>query len=203
MGTVISTIVIVVVVYAIRSYLEGRETEKEYDRLVEQHDNQPMKEDVDDAKDNPTCLDERTITGLVQATLRDMKCEYKMESNGARNYLYFSYQGENFTIECRDDSYYITIYDIWWYQISIYSDVEEIADLHKTINIANQFVNCTVIYTADKEIEQIGVHSKRNILFIKEIPEKDQYLMGVLNDFFKVQRFVMTELEKCKVAERI
>lgn len=201
MGTVISTIVIVVVVYAIRSYLENREAERDCDHMIEQYDNQLQKQYVDDVNDNPKCLDERTITGLVQATLREMKYEYKMESDGIRNYLYFSYQGENFTAECRDDCYYITIYDTWWYQISMYSDIEEIADLHKTINIVNQYVNCTVVYTTNKEIEQIGVHSKRNLLFINEIPEKDQYLTGVLNDFFKVQRFVMTELEKCKVTE--
>ena len=43
------------------------------------------------------------------------------------------------------------------------------------------------------------MHSRRTILFRKEIPELDKYLMSVLNDFFKAQRLVLTELEKCKV----
>lgn len=52
-------------------------------------------------------------------------------------------------------------------------------------------------------MEEIGIHSKRIILFVKEIPNLDQYLISVLNDFFKVKRFVLTELDKCKVEERI
>ena len=145
------------------------------------------------------CLDERTTTGLIQSTLRKIGCEFETEDKGNMIWILFTYQGENFSIECRDDSYYINIFDTWWYQISIYSDVDDIANLHRTINMANQYASCTLLYTADKEIEQIGVHSKKNMLFIKEIPELDKYLTGVLNDFFKVQRFVLTELEKCKV----
>ena len=85
--------------------------------------------------------------------------------------------------------------------MSVYSDVEDIANLHKVINLANQHANVTVIHTVNREIEEIGVHSRRNILFISQIPEIDQYLISVLYDFFKVQRYVVTELEKCKVRE--
>lgn len=146
-------------------------------------------------------LDERTTTGLVTSALRKMGCDSKTEVKGKRMWVYFTYQGENFTIECNDESFYITIYDTWWHGISIYSDVEEIANLHRVVNIANQYAYCTLLYTTNKEIEEIGVHSKKNILFIKEIPELDKYLIGTLDDFFKVQRFVLTELEKCKVTE--
>ena len=147
------------------------------------------------------CLDERTITGLVLTTLRKIGCEYETEQQATCNYAYFTYQGEKYTIECNDDCFFINIYDTWWYSISIYSDVEEIANLHKVVNQANQHVNCTLLYTTNNEIEEIGVHSKRTILFVKEIKEIDQYLKSVLNDFFKAQRMVLTELEKCKVIE--
>lgn len=145
------------------------------------------------------CLDERTITGLVLSILRKIGCEPEMETHGNLNYVYFTYQGEKFTIECNDDCFFINIYDTWWYSISIYSDVEEIANLHRVVNLANQHVNCTLLYTTNNEIEEIGVHSRQNLLFIKEIPELDKYLMGALSGFFKAQRLVLTELEKCKV----
>lgn len=145
------------------------------------------------------CLDERTITGLVLSILRKIGCEPEMETHGNLNYVYFTYQGEKFTIECNDDCFFINIYDTWWYSISIYSDVEQIANLHKVVNLANQQVNCTLLYTINKEIEEIGVHSRQNLLFIKEIPEPDKYLMSVLSGFFKAQRMVLTELEKNKV----
>ena len=148
-----------------------------------------------------TCLDERTTTGLVLTTLRKIGCEPQVEPQDNFNYVYFTFQGEKYTIECSDDCFFINIYDTWWYSISIYSDVEEIANLHKVINQANLHVNCTLLYTTNNEIEEIGVHSRKNMLFIKEISELDKYLLGVLNGFFKAQKLVLTELEKCKVVE--
>ena len=148
-----------------------------------------------------TCLDERTTTGLVLTTLRKIGCEPQVEPQDNFNYVYFTFQGEKYTIECSDDCFFINIYDTWWYSISIYSDVEEIANLHKVINQANLHVNCTLLYTTNNEIEEIGVHSRKNLLFIKEISELDKYLVGVLNGFFKAQKLVLTELEKCKVVE--
>ena len=125
----------------------------------------------DDMKERK-CLDERTITGLVLTTLRKIGCDPETEVRNNLNYAYFIFQGEKYTIESNDTCKFITIYDTWWHSISIYGDVEE-----------------------------IGVHSRRTILFIKEIPEIDNYLICVLNDFFKAQRLVLTELEKCKVTE--
>lgn len=148
-----------------------------------------------------TCLDKRTTTGLVLTTLRKIGCEPQVEPQDNFNYVYFTFQGEKYTIECSDDCFFINIYDTWWYSISIYSDVEEIANLHKVINQANLHVNCTLLYTTNNEIEEIGVHSRKNMLFIKEISELDKYLLGVLNGFFKAQKLVLTELEKCKVVE--
>lgn len=143
-------------------------------------------------------LDERTITGLVQSTLRKIGCEPEMETNENTTHIFFTYQGERFTIECNDSCKFIVIYDTWWHELSTYSDVEEIADLHKTINLANQYSSCTVVYSVNNEVEQIGVHTRRTILFVPQIPDIDHYLISVLSDFFKVQRFVLTELEKCK-----
>lgn len=175
------------------------EEEREYDAFMEKLMNGEHKEE-DDMKERK-CLDERTITGLVLTTLRKIGCDPETEVRNNLNYAYFTFQGEKYTIESNDTCKFITIYDTWWHSISIYSDVEEIANLHKTINLVNQYVNCTLLYTTTKDIEEIGVHSRRTILFIKEIPEIDNYLICVLNDFFKAQRLVLTELEKCKVTE--
>ena len=173
------------------------EKEREYDAFYESlvNSDKDKEEDMNEGK----CLDERTTTGLVLTTLRSIGCDPETEEKGGLNYAYFTFQGEKFTIESNDQCYFITIYDTWWHSISIYSDVDDIADLHRTINLANQHVNCTLLYTTNNEIEEIGVHSRRTILFVKEIKEIDQYLISVLNGFFKAQRLVLTELDKCKV----
>ena len=196
---IIIWVVMFLVWYLYRTYKASVEENEEVYRTYESttfNDNKTEKE-----MNVETCLDERTTTGLVLTTLRKIGCEPQVDPQDNFNYVNFTFQGERYTIECSDDCFFINIYDSWWYSLSIYSDVEEIANLHKVINHVNQYVNCTLLYTTDNEIEKIGVHSRKNLLFVKEIPELDKYLMGVLNGFFKAQKLVLTELEKCKVVE--
>lgn len=176
-----------------------RAKEEEEDRYFQELKNSDT--NVDKEMEGARCLDERTITGLVLSTLRKIGCEPETEERGNIKYVYFTYQGEKFTIECNDSCKFVVVYDTWWHELSTYSEVEEIADLHKTINLANQYSSCTVVYSINNEIEQIGVHTRRTLLFIPEIPDIDHYLISVLGDFFKVQRLVLSELEKCKVTE--
>lgn len=197
---IIIWVIIFAVWYFYHVYKASKEEEeREYDAFVERLMNSDNDKDKEEDENVGKCLDERTITGLVLTTLRSIGCEPETEEKGGLNYAYFTFQGEKFTIESNDQCYFITIYDTWWHSLSIYSDVDDIADLHRTINLANQYTNCTLLYTTNNEIEEIGVHSRRTILFVKEIKEINQYLISVLNDFFKAQRLVLTELEKCKM----
>ena len=196
---IIIWVVMILIWYLYRTYKASVEENEE---VYQASESTTVNDNIPEENVNvETCLDERTTTGLVLTTLRKIGCEPQVEPQDNFNYVYFTFQGEKYTIECSDDCFFINIYDTWWYSISIYSDVEEIANLHKVINQANQHVNCTLLYTTNNEIEEIGVHSRKNLLFIKEITELDKYLVGVLNGFFKAQKLVLTELEKCKVEE--
>lgn len=200
MSHIITLAIIFAVYYFYHVYKASvEEREAEEDRFFEELKN--SSKDEDGVTDAMECFDERTITELVLSTLRKIGCDYEIEQRGNINWIRFIFQGEHFTIDCNDDNYYINIYDTWWYEISIYSDIEEIADLHKVINIVNRQANCTLLYTVNEETELIGVHSKKNMLFISQIPELDLYLKSAFSEFFKVQRSVLTELEKCKVTE--
>lgn len=55
------------------------------------------------------------------------------------------------------------------------------------------------MYKNDQEAEEIGVHSKKNMLFVRQIPGLKDYLVSVLNDFYNIRRDVLIEIEKCKV----
>lgn len=135
---------------------------------------------------------------LVIETLKELGCDYK-EVNNLR--IDFVYQGEQFLIEATNDCYFINVYDLWWYQLSTHCEVEEFAAMQKAINEVNTNANCTVLYIVNQETERIGVHTRKNMLFIRQIPELTVYLTSVLDDFFKVQRAVLAEIEKCKVKE--
>ena len=135
---------------------------------------------------------------LVFETLRELGCEYE-EVEELK--IYFVFQGERFMIEADNDCYFINVYNLWWHHMSMYCDVEEFAAMQKTINNINAYANCTVLYTINKEAEEIGVHSKKNMLFVRQIPDLKGYLISTPDDFFKIQRTVLTEIEKCKVVE--
>ena len=201
MSHIITLAIIFAVYYFYHVYKASvEEKEAEEDRFFEELKNSGKDEEEREI-DAVKCLDDRTTTGLVTSTLRKIGCDYEIEQRGDNNWIRSTFLGEHFTIDCNDGYKFIDIYDTWWYEISTYSDVEEIADLHRIINRANEYVNCTLIYAINKEAEQIGVYSKKNMLFISQIPELDLYLKSGFNELFKAQRFVLTELEKCKVAE--
>ena len=131
---------------------------------------------------------------LVMRTLRTMGCEPVVDDRNG--FICFVYQGENFRIEADNDCLNINVYDLWWHSLSMDADIEEFAWLQKAVNLVNGSANCTVLYTLDQEAKLIGLHSKKNLLFISQIPDLELYLMAALNDFFKVQREVLTEIEK-------
>lgn len=176
--------------YTLFCYYKGREEndeETEDDVVVcEQTDN-----GVEELGNCPTRV-------LVMRTLKNMGTEPELDE---KENFRFQYQGEHFMIEADNDCLFINVYDLWWYHLSTYCDVEEFARMQKVVNLINSYSSCTVLYTINKDAEMIGVHSKKNMLFIQQIPNLEGYLASVLDDFFKVQRTVITEIEKMKVAE--
>lgn len=147
------------------------------------------------------CPVEMTVTELVLHTLRNIGCNPQIKQQEHYNSISFTFQAENFIIECLDGSPYIKIIAPWWYGISVYNDIEEITSLYKAINLSNQYSNCITLYSIDKEAEEIGVHCKKHILFIGEIPQINFYLRRAFDDIFVAQRFFLAQLEKCKVTE--
>ena len=197
-------IVLIVFVAAVmyQAYLYYRDEKNEYydggqGDLNEEET--PVRELKQEESNNVMNMEKITGTReLVFQTLRRIGCEYREDE---ANRIHFNYQGEPFMIIANDNLFFIDVYDNWWYSLSMYCEVEEFARLQKVINHVNAFVNSTVLYTIHKESEQIGVHAMRDILFIPQIPEIESYLVSVLNDFFKTQRLVMTEIERVKVKE--
>ena len=175
--------------YILFCYYKGR------DENVEETENDIVSEETDNGVER---LGDCPTRVLVMRTLRNMGVEPKVDEN--ENIL-FQYQGEHFMIEAENECLFINVYDLWWYHLSTYCDVEEFARMQKVVNLINRYSSCTVLYTVNKEAEMIGVHSKKNMLFVQQIPNLEGYLASVLDGFFKVQRNVMTEIEKMKVAE--
>ena len=96
---------------------------------------------------------------------------------------------------------FINVYDPWWFELPMNDDIEDFSRMQKAVNLANCEGTNTVMYTYNREKGLVGVHSKKNILFTKEISELDKYLIGVLDSFFRTQRFIVSEMDKLKNKE--
>ena len=192
----IITVVSVIVIYLSRQYMgigESETDEKFYLSNQEQRS--------EEANVMKTENDSGTVN-LVYEVLRKIGCEPAEEKQiGDEYYVYFNYQGETFLIIAKRDTKWINVYDLWWYSLSSYKDIEEFSILRKLINEENKNGSYIVFYTINNENEQIDVHTKKNVLFIPQIPDIDQYLISVLQYFFETKRNIFIELEKHKVVK--
>lgn len=193
----IVTLLIIVAIIWYTNYRENKQQEAEYESYCQSAQNEKKNEGSCNAESVEEAVPTATRS-LVLNVLNRIGCEPTEEDEVN---IRFTYQGENFLIEARDDIAFINILDLWWYQLSTYCDVEEFARLQKVINTANRDGTYTVLYTISKEAELIGVHTKKNLIFVPHIPYIEQYLTNMLEGFFRVQRYVLTEMEKIKVAE--
>lgn len=191
-GIIIATVMVCFYLY---ESLAKKKSAMEEDRSIERS----ISEEAEDKNTENVALAESWKTKtLVKDVLMRIGCEPEEEDE---NFIQFNYQGENFIIQANEERAFIVISDIWWYHLSTYCDVEEFARLRKAINASNRDGAYTVFYTISRDSEEIGVHTKRNELLIPQIPDIEDYMKSILNGFFRVQRFVHTELERLKVAE--
>jgi len=146
---------------------------------------------------NPAEIPNREIVletkDLVFETLKQMNCECEEREDGS---LVFTYQGENFIIEASNDCLFINLLDVWWYELSTFCDLKEFANMRKAVNEVNLHANCTVLYTVNTEREKFALHTRKNMIFIRQIPDLKGYLESTLSDFFQVKREVLLEMEK-------
>lgn len=135
---------------------------------------------------------------LVMGTLRQMGCNPR-EMEGSL--IAVEYQGMNFVISAVDDYLFVDVNAPWIYAIPMDGELEEFARMQKAINLLNQHEAVTLFYTFNQESGEIGVHAKKNILFMEEVPNLSAYLASVFSAIFRVQRDLLSEIEKSKARE--
>lgn len=135
---------------------------------------------------------------LVIDTLLKMNCTPKVQDGMG---ITFSYQGGNFVIDAEDGCKFIVVYYPFWYTFRL-DDIELLAACQKAVSRANHKYNCTTLYSIYKDENAVALHTKRQLLFISEIPALEQYLPSMLGDFFKSANEVGAEIDKVKELEQ-
>mgnify|MGYP006873031304 CR=1 FL=1 len=167
-------------------------------RYYKQNQAEEATDEVTTSEQASSANNQCATRNLVFSTLKKMGCEY-YEEDELR--IRFTFQGETFIIDSSNDCLFINVYDPWWFELPMSGDIEDFARMQKAVNLANCKGSCTVLYTYNEEEGLIGVHSRKNIIFVPQITELDKYLASILDGFFKIQRLVMSEMDKIKNKE--
>ena len=197
MSSLLVTAIILGIFYGYRYYKESQE-EKEMEESR-------FYEELTSNKENENSMTEGTkvkqlgTRDLVLETLPKIGCQYTIDEDN-NNRIGFTFQGEHFVIDASNDYLMIDIWDLWWAEQELY-DIDGLSRLKRAINEANINTSITTVYSINEAGSNVGVHSHKNLLFIPQIPNIENYLQAMLADFFRVHRYIATELDKLKVDE--
>ena len=188
---VISIIVVVSFAMWFNEWIESRQTEKEIEAIMRE----PMKSNHPTA--NEQIMGKPATRELVKQVLQRMGCQYEDKEDEPIN---FEYQGITFIVEAVNDCLFINLIWPWCYRFSIF-DIDEFARVRKVINEINVRGTCTLFYIQYPESDEVAVHIRKNLLFVPQIPQIEEYLQVTLKGFFEVARALDVEKEKVKMQE--
>ncbi len=166
--------------------------------MLEQQQSQAEQQSATATAQNSPDANPVATRQLVLNTLVKMNCTPKVQEGMG---ITFNYQGGNFVIDAEDGCKFIVVYYPFWYTFRL-DDIELLAACQKAVSRANHKYNCTTLYSIYKDENTVALHSKRQLLFIREIPALEQYLPSMLGDFFKSANEVGAEIDKVKELEQ-
>ena len=124
--------------------------------------------------------------------LKQLNCEVFV-SEEEENRLDFKYQGEHFIIDATNESFFINIWDPGWYVVPL-DDLEQMSNVRKAVNTINNYSGTTIVYYIEEEGQKFVLHSKRQCILTKDIPQVKEYLKALLGDFFTAQNKLREEI---------
>lgn len=132
-------------------------------------------------------------------TLQKMNVNYEFAPDDETR-LWFEWQGGHFAIDTANDNPFIEIWFLQWEDWELY-DIDTISRVKRIMNDVNIKTPITVVYSVNEAASTFSIHSKKQALFIPQIPEPEKYLQSLLSDFFLVCRYALVELDKLKNQE--
>lgn len=136
---------------------------------------------------------------LCAEVLRKLNCDVQFDEENEHN-MYFTYQGENFSVDTWENGLMITIWDTWWGTVDL-DDLDDVSRVRKAINNINVRQNLTLVYSIDEKGQKFAVHTKRQCLLIPQIPQIENYMAAMLTGFFDVQRSFKEEYDRLRLEE--
>ena len=113
--------------------------------------------------------------------------------------IQFEYQGVIFLIEAANDCDFVNLIWPWCYSFSKF-DIDEFARVRQVVNEINAYGVVSVFYGVT-DSDDVAVHVKKNFLFIQQIPNIEDYLRMMLDNFFRTVRKLELDIEKIRLQE--
>ena len=184
METIISTIVIIACTYFF--------TRRKVKPIEQETDSGTQPEASADILQEEKQEEPPHTKDLCIELLKQLNCEVFV-SEEEENRLDFKYQGEHFIIDATNESFFINIWDPGWYVVPL-DDLEQMSNVRKAVNTINNYSGTTIVYYIEEEGQNFVLHSKRQCILTKDIPQVKEYLKALLGDFFTAQNKLREEI---------
>ena len=73
-------------------------------------------------------------------------------------------------------------------------DLEQMSNVRKAINTINNYSGTTIVYCIEEEEQKFVLHSKRQCILPKDLPNVKEHLSALLNDFFTVKLWLSEQI---------
>ena len=135
-----------------------------------------------------------TTRELLFSVLHNLNLEYKLDQDED---IMFTYQGEHFEIWAQDESKFIEIRYLWWFDAPL-DDIDNLSIIHKAVNECNIYGKDRIVYSYQTDENTINLHTFSYFLWIPQIPEIEKYFTCMLEDAMKSQRLFFQTMEKIR-----
>lgn len=125
------------------------------------------------------------IRKVAISTLKKLGCQPEIDKETGN--MYFKYQGEEFFVVVEAETI-ITFYDTWWGTLDL--DDPLLDNLKEAINQTNMNAMPVTLYFISENENKLGVHSRYQLIFTKDTPNKEELFNAILNSFFEVHQEV-------------
>jgi hypothetical protein len=195
MGAIISITITIILTYYFYNKSKQEKMNEEMDRII----NSPRS--TSESQTNMDDIQNISTRDLCVNVLRKLNCDVQFDEEDSYR-MSFTYQGETFQIDTWKDGLMILIWDTWWGSVDL-DDLDDVSRIRKAINTININSSLTLVYSIDQENQRFAIHTKRQCLFIPQIPNIENYLSAMLSGFFEVQRSFKEELDKLRKEDEI
>ena len=184
----IIAIILVGVYAAIRVYerWENRK-EEELERYVNQSEDINLKTEMEK---------EIKTRELAISVLKDIGADL---TDIGKERIQFEYQGITFLMDANDDCYFVNIIWPWCHTFNKF-DIDEFSRVQRVVNEINSYDSITVFYGIS-DSDDVLLHMRKNLIFVPQIPQINEYLRSILRSFFQTARTLDFEIEKSRLQE--